>query len=330
MAKVRLLSRAHVQELITMEGAISILEQAFADFAAGNVIMPVRTPITAPDYAGLSLFMPAYIPGLKVLGAKVVTVYKDNPSKFDLPNVMGTVILLNPETGAPICIMDGGYLTAVRTGAVSGLATKYLARMDTKVHTLFGTGVQARTQAWAVAKVRELERCLVYSVDDEEKKQAFAREVNKLTGVQTDVAKDAEDAVRACDILTLATSAKEPIIDGNWVEPGTHINAIGSHAPGMRELDTATVVKSKVFPDSIEACSAEAGDFQIPIEEGAWSMDNVAAELGDVVAGTKDGRTSDSDITLFKSVGLALQDMATASYVYKEAAEHGVGHEFEF
>jgi ornithine cyclodeaminase/alanine dehydrogenase len=330
MAKVRLLSRAHVQELITMEGAISILEQAFADFAAGNVIMPVRTPITAPDYAGLSLFMPAYIPGLKALGAKVVTVYKDNPSKFDLPNVMGTIILLNPETGAPICIMDGGYLTAVRTGAVSGLATKYLARMDAKVHALFGTGVQARTQAWAVAKSRELERCLVYSVDNEEKKQAFAREAGKLSGVPTEVADDAESAVRACDILTLATSAKEPILNGEWIEPGTHINAIGSHAQGMRELDTATVVKSKVFPDSIEACSAEAGDFQIPIEEGAWSMEKVTAELGEVVAGTKTGRVADSDITLFKSVGLALQDMATATYVYKEAAERGVGHEFEF
>jgi len=330
MAKVRLLSRAHVQELITMEGAINILEQAFADFATGNVIMPTRTPITAPEFAGLSLFMPAYIPGLKALGAKVVTVYTDNPAKFNLPNVMGTIILLNPETGAPICIMDGGYLTAVRTGAVSGLATKYLARMDAKVHTLFGTGVQARTQAWAVAKTRELERCLIYSVDDDETKQAFAREATKITGVQTEVAKDAESAVRACDILTLATSAKEPIINGAWVEPGTHINAIGSHAPGMRELDTAIVVKSKVFPDSAEACRAEAGDFQIPIEEGAWSMDNIAAELGEVVAGTKNGRVADSDITLFKSVGLALQDLATATYVYKEAAERGVGHEFEF
>ncbi len=330
MAKLRLLSRAHVQEIITMEGAIGILEEAFADFAAGNVTMPVRTPITAPEYNGLSLFMPAYIPGLKALGAKVVTVYKDNPAKFGLPNVMGTIILLNPETGAPVCIMDGGYLTAVRTGAVSGLATKYLARLDAKVHTLFGTGVQARTQAWAVAKSRELKRCLVFSIDDDEKKQAFAGEVTKLTGVQTEVAKDAENAVRACDILTLATSAKEPIIDGSWVEPGTHINAIGSHAPGMRELDTATVVKSKVFPDSTEACMAEAGDFQIPVEEGAWSPDSIAADLGEVVAGSKTGREADNDITLFKSVGLALQDMATASYVYREAVERGIGHEFEF
>jgi len=330
MPEVRLLSRSHVQELLTMEGAIRILEEAFAEFAAGKVVMPVRTPIRTPEPGGLALFMPAYIPRLGALGAKVVTVYRDNPAKFGLPNVMGTIILLHPETGAPACIMDGGYLTAVRTGAVSGVATKHLAREDARVHTLFGTGVQARTQAWAVSCVRTLERCFVYSVDPEEKQREFAREVSALTGVPTEVAKDAESAVRACDILTLATSAKDPVVEGAWIQPGTHINAIGSHAPGMRELDTATVVKSRVFPDSLEACRAEAGDLQLPVEEGSWDWGQVAAELGQVVAGIKPGREAPGDITLFKSVGLALQDLATASFVYREAVARGVGTGFAF
>lgn len=330
MATVKLLSRDDVKQLLTMEGAIGILEDAFAGLARGEVVMPVRTPIKAPEHEGLALFMPAYVPSLGALGAKVVTVYKNNPSQHNLPNVMGTIILLNPETGAPVCIMDGGYLTAVRTGAVSGLATKHLARRDAKVHALFGTGVQAKTQAWAVAAARPLAKCLVFSVDDDAKKQAFAAEVQQLTGVPTEVAADAEAAVRAADILTLATSAKDPIISGAWVEPGMHINGIGSHAPGMRELDTATVVKSRVFPDSLEACKAEAGDFQIPAEEGMWSWDAVAAELGEVVAGMKPGREADTDITLFKSVGLALQDLATASFVHRQALERGAGSEFEF
>mgnify|MGYP003586923544 CR=1 FL=1 len=330
MTKVRLLSKANVAEVLTMEGAISILESAFADFAAGKVAMPVRTPIKVAEHSGLALFMPAYISGLGALGAKVVTVYKENPAKHKLPNVMGTILLLDPETGAPICIMDGGYLTAVRTGAVSGLATKYLARTDARVHTLFGTGVQARTQAWAVAHARQLDRILLYSVDDEAVKLAFAKEVAEKTGVPTEVAKDAESAVQAADILTLATSATKPIIDGAWLEPGLHINAIGSHSPGARELDTESVVKSKVFADSLDANKAEAGDFQLPAEEGAWSWENVAAEIGQVINGNKPGRENDSEITLFKSVGLALQDLATAGYVFREALSHNIGADFEF
>ena len=306
MTKVRLLSKANVAEVLTMEGAISILESAFADFAAGKVAMPVRTPIKITEQNGLALFMPAYISGLGALGAKVVTIYKDNPAKHKLPNVMGTILLMDPETGAPICIMDGGYLTAVRTGAVSGLATKYLARTDARVHTLFGTGVQARTQAWAVAKARPLDHILLYSIDDEAVKTAFAKDVTALTGVNAEVAKDAESAVRAADILTLATSATKPIIDGKWLGEGLHINAIGSHAPGMRELDTESVVRSKIYVDSLDANKAETGDFQLPVEEGAWSWERVAGELGHVVSGNIPGRENDSEITLFKSVGLAL------------------------
>jgi alanine dehydrogenase len=330
MAKVRLLSKTSVADVLTMDGAIHILEEAFADFAQGKISMPARTPIKVADHEGLALFMPAYISGLGALGAKIVTVYKNNPAKHKLPNVLGTIVLLNPETGAPVCIMEAGYLTAMRTGAVAGLAAKYLARTDAKVHTLFGTGVQGKTQAMAIANVRPLERILLYSLDDDETKAAFARDIETHTGVTTEVAKDAEKAVRVADILTLATSSSKPIIDGSWLEPGMHINAIGSHSPGARELDSASVVKSKVFADSIDACKAEAGDFQIPAAANEWCWDDIAGELGHVITGAHPGRENDSEITLFKSVGLALQDMATASFVYREALAHGIGPDFEF
>jgi len=327
---VRLLSRTDVQSLISMDGAIDILERAFRDFAAGNVKMPVRTPIPVPENSGVALFMPAYIPSLAALGAKVVTVYGNNPPKHKLPAVLGTIILLDPETGKPVCIMEAGFLTAVRTGAVSGLATKHLARDDAKVHVLFGTGVQAGAQARAVACARKLERCIVHSIDTPEMKRIFAQAMFEQTGVETVVAESPEDAVRQADILTLATSSKEPIIDGNWVKPGTHINGIGSHAPAMREIDAATVAKSVVVCDSLDACKAEAGDLIIPVTDGRWSWDRVRAELGEVVAGMKPGRTGPGEITLFKSCGLALQDMATASFVYKEALAKGVGKDFDF
>jgi ornithine cyclodeaminase/alanine dehydrogenase-like protein (mu-crystallin family) len=218
----------------------------------------------------------------------------------------------------------------MRTGGVSGVATKHLARKDAKVHALLGTGVQALTQAWAVAEGANLERCLVTSIDPPEKQQAFAEEVGKLTGVETTVAAGAREAIAQCDILTLATSAKDPIIEGDWLRPGTHINGVGSHAPAMRELDTATVNKSKIVCDLTDACKAEAGDFMIPADAGEWSWDSVHGDLGQVVRGDIPGRQSDDEITLFKSVGLAIQDLSTAYHVFSEAKRLGIGTEYMF
>lgn len=324
-----LLKRNDVAQLLDMKSTIDILEKAFAELASGAANMPQRTPIKV-DKPGVSLFMPAMLPGMGALGAKVVSVFGKNPAEYDLPAVLGTIILLDPDNGDTRCIMEGGFLTAMRTGGVSGVATKYLARQDSKVHTLFGSGVQARAQAWAVAEAAELEKCLVYSLDPPEKQQAFATEITALTGVATEVAPDGRAAVEACDILTLATSAKDPIIEGAWVKPGTHINGIGSHAPGMRELDAATVAKSKVICDLTAACKAEAGDFIIPADAGEWSWDTVHGDLGQVIRGDLSGRESAEEITLFKSVGLAIQDLSTAYQVYTLALEQGVGTEFKF
>ncbi len=329
MAKVKLLSRADVEKLLTMEEAISSLESAFAELSQGRAEMPQRTPIRNADATGVVLFMPAFIPRLSALGTKVVSVFNDNPAKHNLPAVQGIVVLINPENGSPLAIMDASYLTAVRTGAVSGVATKFLAREDAQTHVLLGSGVQAKTQAWAVATVRKLKECLVYSIDPEEKKIAFCADVESLTGVRTTVAEDAEGAVRKADILTLATSAREPIINGDWIKPGTHINGIGSHAPSMREIDADTLRRSKVICDSLRACQAEAGDLIIPAEEGKWDWRKVYAELGQLITGELVGRENDDEITLFKSVGLAIQDMSTAALVYGKASENGLGVDFE-
>lgn len=326
-----LLSRKDVESILNMKDNIIIIENAFTELYNQSTIMPVRTPIAVPENNGVALFMPAYLKSMKALGTKIVTVYKDNVPKYGLPTVMGTIVILNAETGAPEAIMDGGFLTAMRTGAVSGVATKLCSRNDSKVHTIVGTGVQAKAQVWAVLEARpNLEKTLCYSIDTPEKKKAFTDELSAKHNHKFEIADSMEEAVRAADILTLATSAKDPIINGDWLKPGLHINSIGSHAPSMRELDTASVLKSKIICDSIEACKSETGDFIIPCNEGVWNWDRVYAELCEVVAKKKPGRNDNNEITLFKSNGLAIQDISTAYHVYQKALELKLGVEFSF
>jgi alanine dehydrogenase len=325
-----LLSRNDIESFFTMKMCMDAVEKAFAGLAAGDATMPQRTPIALPDKSGLALFMPAYIKALGALGAKVVTVYHDNVSRHNLPAVLGTILLLDESTGFPIAIMDGAFLTAMRTGAVSGVATKYMARPDADVGMVFGTGVQAFTQVLAIHEARPLRKLMAWSLDTMESREAFARRITNKTGVRVEPAGDPVAAVGESDIVVLATSAAEPVVKGSWFRPGTHINGIGSHTPKMRELDTGTIQRSRVVCDLTEACRAEAGDFILPAQSGEWSWDKVAGNLGDVILGRLPGRTSNDEITLFKSVGLAIQDLSAARAVYDEAIKRGVGTEFRF
>jgi alanine dehydrogenase len=328
--KTRLLSRADIQGFLTMKIAIDAVENAFRDLANGQAVMPQRTPIPVPDHKGIALFMPAHIKSMGAIGAKVVTVYKENMIKHKIPVTLGTIILLDESTGFPVCIMDGGFLTAMRTGAVTGVSCKYMAREDSKVMTIFGTGVQAFTQVLAVHEARPLKKVLAYSIDPPEMKADFAKKITEAIGVPVEQVDDPAKAVGRSDIVVLATSASEPIVDGDWFAPGTHISGIGSHSPGARELDSKTINRARVIGDLIDACKAESGDFIIPVQNGEWSWDRMAGSLGDVVTGKVKGRTSRDEITLFKSNGLAIQDMSTARAVYDEAVKKGIGVEFQF
>jgi len=326
----KLLSRRDVMEVLSMQDTIEILEKAFADLSDDNAVMPQRTPILTPNHGGLALFMPAYLKGMGALGAKVVTVYKDNPEKYNMATVLGTIILLDERTGTPLALMEGGYLTAMRTGGVAGLATKVFARDDAKIHTLFGTGGMARTHAWAVDKARNIEKLILHSIDPLEKREAFRESIKDIIKCEIVLSDDPEQAVMQADIVTLITSARNPIVNGNWFKPGTHINGVGSHSPSMREIDTLTIQKSKVVCDLVEACKPEAGDFIIPIEAGEFSWDQIHGSLGDVITGRITGRENRDEITLFKSVGLAIQDISTAYHVFNKAVGMGVGMDFEF
>jgi alanine dehydrogenase len=327
-----LLTRKDVETVLTMKDAIAAVEEGFRQLALGNVIMPQRTAIRISEYHGLHLGMPAYVGGAEdegggSLALKVVTVYPDNPSKYSLPTTIGTLLLNDPCTGALVAIMDAGFLTAMRTGAASGVATKYLAREDARSAGVFGAGVQARTQLMAVCEVRPIERATVYD-PVQEVREKYAAEMSGRLSIPV----EPTNTPRACvenDVIIAASASRTPIFQGTWLAPGTHINGIGSHSPDARELDTETVQRAKVVPDYGPACLAEAGDLLIPIQEGAITEDHIHASLGEVVAGLKPGRESVEEITLFKSVGLAVQDAATAARVYALAREAEVGAEVE-
>jgi len=319
-----LLNRSDVISVLGMDECIGIVEKAFGELSNGTAVLPLRIAITPPD--GLAVYMPAYLKEMGALACKVVSVYKNNPAKHKLPTTIGKVLLQDPATGDVVCIMDGGYLTAVRTGAASGVATRLLARNDPRqVCGVFGAGVQAKMQLWAMASVRDLAKALVYDVS-RPAAEAFIAEMAPKLGLEIVRAGSPEEAL-AADIICAATSSATPVFDGKRVREGTHINGIGSHTPNARELDTEIVRRSKFVGDSREACFKEAGDLIIPLREGAITEAHFYAELGDLVTGKKAGRKDPKEITLFKSNGIAVQDAAAAKLVYDKARAAGIGTE---
>jgi alanine dehydrogenase len=321
-----ILNRNDVISVLRMTDCMDVVEKAFAELSNGTAVLPLRTVIKPPD--GLSLYMPAFLKESGALACKVVTVYKDNPSKYNIPTTIGKVLLQDINTGDVICIMDGGYLTAVRTGAASGVATKYLSRKDDKqVAGIFGAGVQAKMQLWAVASARKLSKAIVYDVSDEAM-NSYIKEMGGKLNLEIVKAKTPEEVLSA-DIVCTASSSAVPLFDGNLVKEGTHINGIGSHTPNARELDTEIIKRSLFVGDSREACFSEAGDIMIPLSEGAITENHFYAELGEIITGKKNGRTDNKMITLFKSNGLAIQDAATAKLVYEKAVEKGIGVKVE-
>jgi alanine dehydrogenase len=321
-----ILNRNDVISVLQMQDCMDVVEKAFAELANGTAVLPLRTGIKPPD--GISLYMPAYLKEMGALACKVVTVYKDNPSKHNMPTTIGKVLLQDINTGDVICIMDGGYLTAVRTGAASGVATKYLAREDkNQVAGIFGAGVQAKMQLWAVATARDIGKAIIYDISDDAMTK-FISEMSAKLNIGIVKAKTAEEVLQA-DIICTASSSATPLFDGKLVKDGTHINGIGSHSPGARELDTEIIRRSLFIGDSREACFSEAGDIMIPISEGAIKESHFYAELGEIITGNKKGRVNKAAITLFKSNGLAIQDVATAKVVYDRAVAKGIGVKVE-
>ncbi|ALM75100.1 ornithine cyclodeaminase family protein [Thermococcus barophilus] len=322
------LSRNDLEKILSMKEVIKAIEKAFLELYNGTAKVPLRTIIDIEKHKGTMLYMPCYLEENDALAIKVVSVYEENLKK-GFPTIFATVLVNDPETGKPLAIMEGGYLTAMRTGATSGVATRYLARKDSRTVGIIGAGVQARTQLWAVYEVRPLKKVFVYDISMERAK-SFADYMSKKLGIEIIIAKSPEEVVRNSDILILATTAKQSVIDGDWIREGTHINSIGWVGPEGRELDSKTVRKAKLIVDSKDAVLKESGDIIIPIKEGIIDESHIYAELGEIVSGAKKGRTSNEEITLFKSVGLAIEDAITAKLAYEKAIKENIGKEVEF
>ena len=326
---MRVLTRSDVESLLTIEDAIEAVEDGFRQLALGNVEMPQRLATTIGPHNGLHLSMPAFVdrePG--TLTTKIITVYPDNPAKHLMPMIQGVLMLYDAENGELLALMDAEHLTAMRTGAASGVATRALAKPDASFVTLFGAGAQAGAQLAAVCAVRPIERVFVVTKTGKND-AAFCLHMEAELGIQVTPAEDPRAAVESSDIICTATNSHTPVVNGNWVQDGAHINAVGAYTSTMRELDTSTVQFARVFVDHHAAAKTEAGDILIPIGAGELTYDHVAGELGEVLLERVPGRQHGTDITIFKSVGLAMQDAVTASKVYAKAVEEGVGQQVE-
>lgn len=313
--KIRILTAEDVKAALPMDRAIEAVRSAFGQFSAGQAKVPLRSRFHTDK--GVTLIMPAHLKQTGEFALKVVSVYGKNPAK-GLPTVAATVLVLDPETGRPLSFMDGDSLTALRTGAGGGLAADLLARKDAHRAVLFGAGVQARTQLLAAMTVRTLDEVTILDPVPAAAER-LAAEVSSWDGAPAvNLGADPAEAVAAADIIMAATTTTTPLFDGNLLKPGTHVTGVGSFTPDMQEIDAATVKRARVIVDSREACQAEAGD----IVKAEAVID---AEIGDIVNGTCPGRENDTEITFFKSVGVACQDAAAAAAVLAGAEAGDLG-----
>ncbi len=326
-----LLSKQDIDKIFTMKDAVEADKLAFEFFSQGKSDVPLRGKINNKKYNGTNLFMPGYVEDLDSAGIKIVSVFPDNAKKGK-PVVPATMILLDGESGQVNCILDGTYLTQLRTGAAAGAATDVLAKKDAKIGALIGSGGQAEKQLEAILAVRNLEMVKVFS-RNYDKTVAFANKMKEsLKEYKADIVpvKSADEAILDADIITAITSSSTPVFNGKLVKKGAHINGVGSYTPNMQELDEFIISSAdKVFVDSMEAIFAEAGDILIPLEKGLITKDKINGEIGKVIGGEIKGRESEEEITIFKSVGIAVQDIVTGSQIYKKAMALGVGTQID-
>ena len=315
--RVLVVNEHEVEKQLTMRECIGVMERALTALARGEVHQPLRNAIRAPNVTGLLGLMPSF--GLSYYGLKEVCVFPGNPAR-GLDTHIGCVLLHSGETGELLAIVNAAAVTAIRTAAVSAVATRLLARDDAKTLAILGAGVQAKTHLEAIPLVRKIGEVRVFS--------RTAEKAARLRGCV--VARSAEEAVRGADIVVTATSSRDPIVKREWVAPGTHINAVGSSIAAARELDGATVAASSLFVDRRESTVNESGDYLFALRENAIGPDHIRAEIGELLIGTAKGRTSRDEITLFKSLGLGIEDLASAAFIYEKVKRSGGGTFIDF
>jgi ornithine cyclodeaminase len=323
----RILSERDVRRLLPMRECLDVMQEALKTLSRGEALNPLRSLLRIPDGSGLLGLMPAYLGTPACIGIKVVTVMPGNHgTPWDAHQ--GAILLFEVQHGRLLAVIDASSVTAIRTAAVSGVATRALARRDARRVAILGSGVQAAAHLDAMLAARKVSAVTVWS-RIEEKARRFAERESARHGIAVGVAATAREAVEDADVVCTTTSAKEPVLQGAWLRPGAHVNAVGACFPGARELDTEAVLRSRLFVDRRESALHEAGDFLIPKKEGALGDDHIVAELGEVLLGKEAGRRSEEEVTLFESLGLGVEDLAAAHFLHRRAETEAAGVECE-
>ncbi len=325
MQRFRLLTEDHVKSLVTMPELIAAMEAAVARFSSGEVLQPVRSVLAVGPTRAFFGLMPAYVEQPARLGAKLVTVFNDNHGR-GLPSHLASIVLLDPETGALMALMDGRYITEARTAAVSAVSARHLARPEAATLAIIGSGVQARSHLEAYAEVRSLRHVRVWSPNARSRSR-FVEEMAGRVPARIEAAPSAAAAANGADLIVLATSSATPVLEDGWVAAGAHVVSVGACRPDQREMDPALVARGRVFVDSRAAALVESGDVVQGIREHRFAETHIAGELGDVVLSRVAGRTSTDQVTIFKSLGMAVEDVVTADLVFRKAVETGAGTE---
>jgi len=310
-----------------MDECIKVMEETLAAVARGEAVLPLRPVMRLPEKGGGLGMMPSYLGNIDAIGLKVITVFHGNHgTKFD--SHQGVVLLFEPKHGQLLSIMDASSITAIRTAAVSGVATKLLSREKSRSLAILGSGTQASTHLAAMRDVRTITDVRVWSRNTANARK-FSEIESRRHGIPITVWANVEDAVRDADIVCTTTGSRDPILEGKWLAPGTHVNAVGSSIAVARELDASAVKMSSLFVDRRESTLNEGGDFLIAKQEGAVGDDHILGEIGELLSGKVQGRASRDDITLFKSLGLAVEDLASAHHIYRKAMAQGLGMSVE-
>jgi alanine dehydrogenase len=333
--RFRLLTESDVKSVLTMRDLIETMESALARFSTGRVEQPVRTAVTIGGDAFL-WSMPALAREPAALGAKLVTVFGSNAAR-GFPSHLASILLMDPETGALTALLDGRFITEARTAAVSAVSSRLLARPTSKSLAIIGSGVQARSHLEALAQVHSLRQVSVWSPNQGRREEfvAEAREsgfgaFDKGTAPQIGAVDHAGEAVVGADIIVLVTSSPTPVLESGWVKPGAHVICVGACRPNQREIDPALTARARLFVDSRAAALVESGDVVMGVQEGRFGPDHIVAELGELIANPgAPRRRSDSEVTIFKSLGMAVEDVTAAQLAHERAVEKNIGRELE-
>jgi ornithine cyclodeaminase/alanine dehydrogenase-like protein (mu-crystallin family) len=326
--EIRVLRGAEVRELLPMAECIELMQRTMIAVSEGRVVLPLRSILVMPGDRGMMGMMPGYLADPECFGVKLVSLIPRNkPPQYS--SHLGLVLLFEAEHGRPVALLDAAEITAIRTAAASGLATRLLARPEAGDLALLGAGEQARSHLEAMLSVRALRRIRVWA-RDRDKARLFAEAAGARYRIAVETSPTAREAVAGADIICTTTKAREPILQGDWLAPGTHLNVVGSSIAAAAEIDTAAVVKARFFVDRRESTINEGGEYLRALKSGAITADHILGEIGEVASGSKQGRSSPLDVTLYKSLGIAPQDLAAAHHILEKARAAGVGQVIDF